>query len=58
VVGNEVSDRRGDLAAIGACLRERRRDVVSHVARAALGRSVTVTNPPLPPASSQRRLGS
>jgi hypothetical protein len=24
VVGNEVSDRRGDLAAIGECLRERR----------------------------------
>ena len=37
VVGNEVSDRRGDLAAIGACLRERRRDVVSYVARPALG---------------------
>jgi hypothetical protein len=37
VVGNEVSDRRGDLAAIGACLRERRRDVVSHVARPVLG---------------------
>ena len=37
VVGNEVSDRRGDLAAIGACLRERRRDVGSHVARPALG---------------------
>ena len=29
LVGNEVSDRRGDLAAIGACLRERRRHVVS-----------------------------
>jgi len=37
VVGNEVSDRRGDLASIGACLRERRRDVVSYVARPALG---------------------
>jgi hypothetical protein len=37
VVGNEVTDRRGDLAAIGACLRERRRDIVSHVARPALG---------------------
>ena len=37
VVGNEVSDRRADLAAIGACLRERRRDVVSYVARPALG---------------------
>jgi len=37
VVGNEVSDRRGDLAAIGACLRERRRDVFGHVARPALG---------------------
>ena len=37
VVGNEVRDRRGDFAAIGACLRERRRDVVSYVARPALG---------------------
>ena len=37
VVGNEVSDRRGDLAAIGACLRERRRDAFAHVARPALG---------------------
>ena len=37
LVGNEVSDRRGDLAAIGACLRERRRDAFAHVERPALG---------------------
>jgi hypothetical protein len=36
-VGNEVSNRRGDLAAIGPCLRERRCDVVSYGARPALG---------------------
>ena len=37
VVGDEVHDRLGDLAAIDACLRERSRDVVSHVEGPALG---------------------
>jgi hypothetical protein len=37
VVGDEVSDRRGDLAAMGACSRERSRDVAGHVAGPALG---------------------
>ena len=37
VVGDEVHDRQGDLAAIGACLRERSSGVVGHVAGPALG---------------------
>ena len=37
VVGDEVHDRQGDLAAIGACLRERSSVVVGHVAGPALG---------------------
>jgi hypothetical protein len=37
VVGDEVHDRQGDLAAIGACLRERSSDVVGHVEGPALG---------------------
>jgi hypothetical protein len=36
VVGDEVRDRRGNLVAIGACLRECGRDVVGHVTRPAL----------------------
>ena len=31
VVGNEVSDRRGDLAAVGGRLRERNRSVVGRI---------------------------
>ena len=37
VVGDKVHDRQGDLAAIGACLRERSSDVVGHVEGPALG---------------------
>jgi hypothetical protein len=37
MVADEVRDRRGDLAAIGACLREFGRDLLGHVARPTLG---------------------
>ena len=37
VVGDKVHDRQGDLAAIGACVRERSSGVVGHVAGPALG---------------------
>ena len=37
MVDDEVHDRLGDLAAIDACLRERSRDLVSHVEGPALG---------------------
>jgi len=31
MIGNEVSDRRGDLAAVGGRLRERNRSVVGRI---------------------------
>ena len=37
MVGDEVRDRRGDPAAIGACLGEFGRDLLGHVARPTLG---------------------
>jgi hypothetical protein len=37
VVGDEVHDRQGDLAAIGVCLREPSSDIVGHVEGPALG---------------------